>query len=319
MLILISAMAAIIPMLAYLLLIWWFDRYDREPFKLVLQNYLWGSVGAIIFAILGSIIFTSILSQFLSNKGQLNYLGTVVTAPIVEEITKGIFLLITVTNRKFDNMTDGIVYGGAIGLGFGMTENFLYFVSFGTSLSDWIAIVIIRTLFSAVMHCVSTATFGAFLGYAKFKSTSYKIFFPLIGILIAMFIHFSWNFTVSFKSTAPLGFLFMAITIIIFIAIFFASVIGERKIIITELLPEVDSGLIPRAHLSILGSTHRNNKGWIDEHIRKPYIKAATSLAFRKMQQKASKGLSREYYEGEVNNYRQFIKNLFTTGNTDNA
>ena len=318
MLILISALAAIVPMLAYLLFIWWFDRYDREPFKLVLQNYLWGSVGAIIFAILGSILFTSILSQFVTNTGQLNYLGTVVTAPVVEEITKGIFLLITVTNRKFDNMTDGIVYGGAIGLGFGMTENFLYFISFGTSLSNWISIVIIRTLFSAVMHCVSTATFGAFLGYAKFKSTAYKIFFPIIGILIAMFIHFSWNFTVSFKSTAPLGFLFMAITIIIFIAIFFASVVGERKIIISELLPEVEAGLIPQDHLRILSSTLRNNKGWIDESIRKLYIKAATSLAFRKMQQKESKGLSRDYYEGEVNNYRQFIKNLFAHGETKN-
>ncbi len=169
MLIISSILAAIIPMVAYLIIIWRFDRYDREPFKLVLTCYFWGAVGAIIFSLIGSFIFSGLLSFFTSSEQQLDHLGTIVVAPVVEEITKGIFLFVIVANRKFDNLTDGIVYGGAIGLGFGMTENFLYFISYGTTLSDWIAIVIIRTLFSAVMHCVATAIFGAFLGNAKFK------------------------------------------------------------------------------------------------------------------------------------------------------
>jgi RsiW-degrading membrane proteinase PrsW (M82 family) len=316
MLIFTSALAAIIPMAAYLVFIWWYDRYDREPFKLVLLNYLWGAIGAIIFAVLGSLLFSSILSEFVSNKDELNYLGTIAIAPVVEEITKGIFLLITVTNKKFDNMTDGIVYGGAIGLGFGMTENFLYFISYGTTISNWITIVIIRTLFSAVMHCVSTATFGAFLGLAKFKATGYKIFLPITGLMIAILIHFSWNFTVSYQSTAILGFLFLGVTIIIFITIFSASVRSEKKMILDELIPETALGIIPDEHLFILCSTIRNRRGWVDENIRKPYIKAATTLAFRKKQLKSSKGRSKEYYESEVNNYRQFIKNLFaSTGN----
>jgi RsiW-degrading membrane proteinase PrsW (M82 family) len=313
-----SALAAIVPMAAYLVFIWWFDRYDREPFKLVLQNYLWGAIGAIIFAVLGSMIFSTILSEFVSNKNELNYLGTIAIAPVVEEITKGIFLLITVTNKKFDNITDGIVYGGAIGLGFGMTENFLYFISYGTTISNWITIVIIRTLFSAVMHCVSTATFGAFLGLAKFKGTPSRIFLPITGLIIAIIIHFSWNFTVSYQSTAILGFLFLGVTIIIFIAIFSASVMNEKKMIIDELLPEIALGIIPNEHLIILCSPIRNRPGWVDENIRKPYIKAATTLAFRKKQLKSSKGHSKEFYESEVNKYRQFIKNLFaSSGNVD--
>ncbi len=310
MFIFISALAAIIPMAAYLVFIWWFDRYDREPFKLVLQNYLWGAIGAIIFAVLGSIIFSTILSQFVLNKDELNYLGTIVVAPVVEEITKGIFLLITVTSRKFDNMTDGIVYGGAIGLGFGMTENFLYFISFGTTVSDWITIVIIRTLFSAVMHSVATATFGAFLGYAKFKGAKHRILLPLIGLTLAILLHFFWNYSVSFKSTALTGFFFMFITIIIFLAIFTASVKNDRKQIFAELLSEAELGNIPFDHLQFLSSAKRNSTGWVDESIRYTYIKAATTLAFRKMQLKNSTGKSREFYEHEVNNYRQLINNL---------
>ncbi len=314
-----SALAAIVPMAAYLVFIWWFDRYDREPFKLVLQNYLWGAIGAIIFAVLGSIIFSTILSEFISNQDELNYLGTIAIAPVVEEITKGIFLLITVTNKKFDNITDGIVYGGAIGLGFGMTENFLYFISYGTTISNWITIVIIRTLFSSVMHCVSTATFGAFLGLAKFKGTAYKIFLPVTGLIIAILIHFSWNFTVSYQSTAILGFLFLGVTIIIFIAIFSAAVMNDKKIIMDELIPEAALGVLPTEHLVILCSTNRNRRGWVDENIRKSYIKAATTLAFRKKQLKNSKGHSKEFYESEVNKYRQFIKNLLASLRPVNA
>ncbi len=318
MLIIASALAAFIPMAVYLILIWRFDRYEREPFKLVLLNYLWGSIGAIIFAFLGGAIFSTILSFFISDKVQLEFLGTVVTAPVVEEITKGMFLLITVTSRKFDNITDGIVYGGAIGLGFGMTENFLYFILYGQTLSNWVAIVIVRSLFSAVMHCVSTATFGAFLGYAKFKRPKFKFIYPLAGLLIAILIHFSWNYMVSFKSTAPLGFLFLIVTVMIFIAVFAASVMGERKIIYQELSGEVELGLIPKNHPEILSSKERNYSGWIDEKIRKTYIKAATTLAFRKLEYKNSKGRSKAFYENDINKYREFIRTLLTSSDSGN-
>ena len=47
---------SVIPMLFYLVIIWWMDRYEREPFWLVSLNFLWGATGAIIFGIIGSII-----------------------------------------------------------------------------------------------------------------------------------------------------------------------------------------------------------------------------------------------------------------------
>ena len=305
-----SAVAAVLPMFIYLIVIWKFDRYDREPFGLVLRNYLWGAVGAIVIAIIGSTVLSAGLATLISNKSELNNYQTIFIAPFVEEITKGMFLLITVSSKKFDNMTDGIVYGGAIGLGFGMTENFLYFIAFGNNLQEWVTIVLIRTLFSAVMHCVATATFGAFLGYAKFKGFLYKLTFPAIGLAIAMFIHFAWNFSVSFKSTALLGFVFMIFTVLIFIVTFSVSVWSEKRIIHKELLEEVLNGLIPAEHLDVLNSSKRNRHGWVDESIRKLYIRAATTLAFRKLELKNSSGSSRDYYEKDVEYYRNFIHNL---------
>lgn len=312
MLIIFSALAAIIPMTIYLILIWRFDKYDREPFGMVLANYLWGAIGAIFLALLGSFFLTAIISFFMKDDTSLGLVGAVAVAPFVEEITKGIFLLITVTNRKFDNITDGIVYGGAIGLGFGMTENFMYFVGNADNLGSWIAIIIIRTLFSAVMHCVSTATLGAFLGYSKLMSKGKRIFYAILGLLTAMFIHAAWNSSVSFQSTAPLGFLFLFITVLIFITVFTVSVARERKIIFNELSEEAEKGIIPSAHLQILSSSVREQQGWIPENIRKDYIKSATTLAFRKLQARNSNGASKIYYENDIDNYRKFISFLLS-------
>ncbi len=307
-----SATAAVVPMIFYLIIIWKFDRYDREPFGLVLKNYLWGALGAIVFAIIGSAIITAVLSIFIRNSTQLEHAETIFVAPFVEEITKGLFLFIIFSNKEFDNLTDGIVYGGAIGLGFGMTENFLYFVAFGNTPSEWLSLVIVRTLFSAVMHCVATASFGAFLGYAKFKNIFYKLTFPVIGIALAMFIHFAWNFSVSFEATTLPGFLFLFFTVVIFILVFSVAVLNEKKIIYNELLEEVLNGLIPSEHLEILNSSRRNKLGWVDESIRKLYIRAATTLAFRKMELKNSSGSSREFYKKDIQYYRSFIHNLLT-------
>ncbi len=307
-----SLFAAIIPMLTYLLIIWRTDRYDREPFSLVIINYIYGAAGAILLAIIGSGIISAAFSFLVNDQQTLLRIESIIVAPVVEETTKGLFLFLMVTNKKFDNITDGIVYGGAIGLGFGMTENFFYFIFYSQSFNDWLSIVIIRTLFSGVMHCVSTGTLGAFLGYAKFKPRIIKITFPLIGLAAAMFIHFMWNLSVSFNSTAILGFLFMIITITIFITVFSISLLSERKIIYSELLTESETGLIPAEHLHILNSKKRNKLGWIDESIRKLYIRAATTLAFRKMQARNSSGLSKNYYDQDIEHYRNFIRNLLS-------
>ena len=87
--------------------------------------------------------------MFIINKNLMDKVDTIYIAPFVEESTKGIFLLILATSKKFDNVTDGLVYGGAIGLGFGMTENLLYFLSYGKTLHELLSLVVIRSFSKA--------------------------------------------------------------------------------------------------------------------------------------------------------------------------
>jgi len=307
-----SALAAFVPIMFYLFFMWKFDRFDREPVGLYLKHFLWGAVGAIILSLIGSYILSFFLSFSIHDHEIRRRAETIFVAPFIEEITKGMFLLFTISNRKFDNITDGIVYGGAIGLGFGMTENFTYFLIYGKTFENWLMLVFVRTLFTAVMHCVSTAAFGALLGYAKFKPLIFKIVLPPIGLALAMFIHFAWNFSVSFSHTSTLGFLFLAGSILLFIVSFKLAVNSDAKIIFRELYDEAEHDILPYEHVTILSSRHRDQKGWVDERIRKAYIKTATELAFRKMQLRNSSLKNKLSYEEEVTFHRAELVQLLS-------
>lgn len=307
MLIIFSVLAAIIPMLVYLFLIWRFDKYDREPVTLVLLNYFWGAFGAILLTLIFGSLVHLLISSFEIQRTTVDFLGSVISAPVIEEITKGFFLLIMIKNRNFDNITDGVVYGGAIGLGFGMTENLMYFIANSSSAGTWLFIVMVRTLFSAVMHCVATGTLGVFLAYAKYKKMNQKIIFGLLGLIIAMLIHAAWNTFVSLESTTWIGVVFMISAIFVFILVFILSVSAEKKIIYAELFEETQNGLIPLEHLHVINSSQRNKPGWVDEGIRKLYIASAITLAFKKMQHKNSSGMNKNYLETEIDKLRNSI------------
>ncbi|MDQ7816012.1 MAG: PrsW family intramembrane metalloprotease [Melioribacteraceae bacterium] len=307
-----SLFAAIIPMLLYLLIIWRMDKYDREPFQFLLLHFLWGAFGAIVLGLIGSLALESFTGYNNDGESRDSLIQTILFAPVSEEIAKGVFLLWSVNSRKFDNITDGLVYGGAIGLGFGMTENFTYYITYGDSFSSWIFLVFVRSGFSAVMHCISTATFGAFLGMSKFNLSSYKRILPFIGISLAIFFHLMWNLSVSFSSTFLLGFIFMLFLITYFFQLFRYVLKQEKKVIEHELLEESDLINLPKEHILILSSPLRFKKGWIEESIRKNYFRAAIRLAFKKMQSKNSTGYLKASYDYEVEQLRNLIKNYLT-------
>lgn len=307
-----SFIAAILPMLFYLIVLWRMDKYDREPLLFVLAHFLWGAFGAIIFGIGGSFLLSALTGIIGSTSKISQLIKTIIFAPLSEEIAKGAFLLYSVNSKKFDNVTDGLLYGGAIGLGFGMTENFFYFLTYGSTPLSWIYLVVIRSLFSAIMHCISTGTLGAFLALAKFSSNIGKSTLPLAGLLVAIFIHFMWNTTISFSNTYLLGLLFMFFLILFFIFVFRLSVNNEKKIIERELLEENMLGLIPKEHIKILSSHLRFRSGWIDERIRKLYSRFAIRLAFNKDLFKKVKDLNKLYYSSEIEKNREAIRSLLS-------
>ncbi|MBK9226051.1 MAG: PrsW family intramembrane metalloprotease [Ignavibacteria bacterium] len=282
-------------------------------------EFFWGATGAVMLGIIGSIIFQLPLNEILravadDNPNELiNLSGAVITAPLVEEFTKGLFILVVSLSKRFDGGVDGAVLGGAIGLGFGMTENFMYFLTYGTTPVTWLTLVLIRTLFSAVMHCMATATFGAFIGYAKFKPFILKVILVPIGFFLAVFLHFAWNLTVSFEDTTLFGFLFLIMYMFTLFAIFQISVYFEGKTIFRELQDEANLGLIPSDHLNYIPYVSRRFKyGWCPAGVdQKNYVKKATILAIRKNQYKNSTGSQQIGYKRDIEKLRYDIQLMF--------
>lgn len=305
-----SILAAFIPMIIFLLLIWRFDKYEREPFTKVFKHFLWGAFGAIFLGIVFSSILNFTFKQIVSHEKLLSFIGAVIIAPLIEEPVKAIFLLRSYKNNYFDNLTDGLIYGGAIGLGFGMTENLLYFSIYNETFFQWFSVVIMRSVFSAVMHAIATATVGAFLAKAKFSLNSSIYIYMFWGFTIAISFHAIWNFSMSFGYTYLLGLIFMIFLIVSFLFLFNYSLKTERKIIENELLDEKE--IYQYSYFLKTKSSSIDDLGgnFLNHSQQKKYTYFTTRLAFRKFQVRNCTGKQKEIYLSDIENYREKIQTL---------
>jgi len=316
----IACLAGIVPMLCYLAFIYWLDRYEREPWWLVLLVFLWGGLGGAGF---GCCINTSVISIVSSFAGgdTAEWVGPVIVAPLVEEVTKIAPLFVLLLLRQFDNQTDGIIYGAATGLGFAMTENISYFIDVGSSagLASMMVNIFVRTCFTALVHCCASASWGFCLGLVRYRHWFVRWFLvPPIGYLIAISIHASWNGSATwstFKGDIALqaGACAMVIVLaLVMLAITQLSLFIEHRMIKAMLTLEAAEGTLPAAHALIIPYyLKRTRGGWLHHGIpQEQYVKAATLLAFRRKQAETASGETRDALLDDVRKFRHEVRLL---------
>ncbi len=318
--IVLSVVFATVPILGYLYLVWWLDRYDREPVGLMLLTFAWGAVGGVLLAIVGSILLRLSMGAIFGITGN-ELMDVAFVAPVVEEMTKGLFLLAVFARRDFDNTTDGVIYGAAAGLGFAMTENFLYFLAayFYGGAGSWAQAVFFRTLFTGLMHAFATATLGASLGYSKYADGDTRKFVtPIAGLLAAIGIHAAWNacmlLTGIVESVVPITVAMIGIPVfgLLLLTLTQVSLLHESRTIEAELREECALGIIPEAHLRILPHyLKRAGNGWLPPDVEKRrYVPLATILAFRKFQRKRCAPSELGSFEEEIGRLRLEIRKV---------
>ena len=202
---LISLLAAAVPVLFYVWLIYWVDRYEKEPWWLLAAAFLWGAIPAALLAL----IFNTALSlplYALLNPGPAELLSGGFFAPIIEEIAKGLILILifVLWRQELDSPLDGLVYGALVGMGFAMVENVLYYQSAFAAGGQtvWNSTVLIRGVIFGLSHAFYTSLTGLGIALARLSpSRSVRILAPLLGLGAAIFFHALHNVTM-FGGTA---------------------------------------------------------------------------------------------------------------------
>lgn len=275
-------------------LVWWIDRYDREPLHLVAMVFLWGASVAPLMTVATYELIDRTLGGF-EGTSALASVGIGFVTPLVEELSKGLaVVLIVVFSSKFDNPTDGVVYGTAVGLGFAVSENVIYGISAGTHLHSATGILILvggRTLMSAGVHALSSAAFGGFLGHAVLSGRKLnKILWATVGLLAAITLHGSWNLALMWYgpvgeggsprmwlAALPALYLIYVMTLALFLH-------SEHRILKRQLGDEVALGLVPSWVLDVIPFYRRRIRAnwWPSRSERTVIARLLTRVAFRK-------------------------------------
>lgn len=245
---LLSCIGALIPALIYISIIYWVDRYEKEPLWLLGAAFLWGAVPSIII----SFIFNTVLSIpiYALAQDSADAIAAALIAPPVEETMKGLAVLGILFFRRseIDSLLDGIIYGAVIGMGFAVVENVYYFLNVFAEggVEAWSLNIFLRAVVFGLNHSLFTAVTGLGVAFARMNPTSQLRFVtPVLGWMGAMFLHFVHNLTVSFGNLVCL----VALAsdwggVWLMLAIMIWALIQERRWIREYLAEEVNLGFL---------------------------------------------------------------------------
>ena len=189
---------AFLPPVAFALWVRSHEKHQREPVHAVLGMFAYGGTLGVLSAIILSLVLGLWVDPDLAG-----FVGLVVIAPLVEELSKGLGL--GFVRGRILELEDGIIYGAAIGLGFGATENLLYGLEAldQGGLDNAVLVISLRVVSSALLHAGSTALLG--YGYALARLRGQGLGYVLPFYLLAVVQHALYNFLVSGRYLIAFG------------------------------------------------------------------------------------------------------------------
>ena len=262
--IVVAALLAVVPTLIYLVILNWIDRYEKEPWTLLIA-------GAVLGGVVAPLISMAILG--LSGRGfeltpsfAPRPTGADPFVALVEELVSGACLLVLIlyVRDELDDIMDGLVYGAAIGAGFGAGETFLYAIG-GVALPPQ---TLVRLVVAGLDHALYAAVFGAALGAARFMPDRLQRWaVSILGLATAVLLHCLHDATptilarllpATFGTPGLLSQLIAELIpflgIITLLVVIVLAWRHEARVLRVELLPEVASGTITQQEFDTVTS-----------------------------------------------------------------
>jgi len=257
-----TILATVGPAVVYGLVIWWFDRYEKEPWGLLAVTFVWGAIPAIFLSLVAEIgLDVPLLAVFGQAAGEA--IGGSVVAPIVEEVVKGfaIFLLFLTFRAEMDGVLDGVVYGALVGFGFGMTENALYFL--GAMVEGgaeyWLTVVFVRTMLFGLNHGLFSSIVGLGFGYASVANSRWKAWLaPPLALAGSIMIHAVHNISASLTPELCWPVIVSLLTdwggVLVILVVLLLAWDREKARVVRELRDEIGRGTVSRTDYEIAAS-----------------------------------------------------------------
>ena len=194
----------LLPSIVIGIYVYYKDKYEKEPLKLIIYSLLFGCL-----AIIPSLIL-EMIGGFLENVNLFLY--TLIGVASVEEGVKFFFLKkYLYPNKEFNEPFDGIIYSVMISLGFATIENLTYvFLYSETSESLYVAFT---RMFSAVpLHASCGVIMGYYVGKAKFQKEK-SILFLILGLSGAITLHTFYDYFLFLGEGQVFSFVYLSIGI----------------------------------------------------------------------------------------------------------
>lgn len=305
----VGTLAALLPVVPVVAAFLWVDRWEPEPPRMLMGAFLWGAGFAALVALLINTSASAVLDA-AAGRGAGDLFGPVVVAPVVEEFTKGLFLigLLLFRRREFDGIVDGVVYAGIVAAGFAFSENILYL---GRAVSEPESAGVLATLFvrgvaSPFAHPLFTCMIGIAAGIAAAsRSIGVRVLAMIAGYVAAVVLHALWN-GASVLAATPGGFyqIYLFVMVPIFVGLILLVVFARRRearIVAAQLPGFAAAGWIAPSEVPLLARLSRR-RGWRTLVRRRSgpaaakavadYQSAVTELAF--MRNRIARGAVRE-------------------------
>lgn len=202
---LLSVVCGFLPMFFLAGLIYWLDRYEKEPKLLLGGVFGWGAIVAVIGALVLQIVLGQSVLLLTGSEVVEEAVSSSLFAPVTEEILKGLAVLLVflLVRHEFDSVLDGIVYACMVALGFAATEDVLYYFSAysESGLGGMAVLVFLRFIVFGWQHAFFTSFTGIGLAVSRLSpNTLVKIGAPLLGLSVAIFTHSLHNSLLTFIS-----------------------------------------------------------------------------------------------------------------------
>lgn len=191
----------IIPALVWL---WFWLKEDThpEPAKMLTLAFLGGMLSVLVVLPIQKLVYDHFLNHL--------FLSFTLWAAI-EEITKfGFAYFIALKRKCTDEPVDDIIYLIVCALGFVTFENTLFLNELLKS-GDLLSTVIngnLRFVGASLIHIISSATVGIMLGLAFYKDRIHKIYYGIIGMVIAIVLHTTFNLFIISRAPGEIFFIF---------------------------------------------------------------------------------------------------------------